>query len=329
MRVRRGVIRAASLHEIEFLNCVPISLENLKNRPVLLCFFDYATLQCLRMLSYVKIWHGRYADKGLWVLGIHSPRFRFGRDATLVRRALDDLGITFPVANDPEHAVWEAYSNVRWPALYLIDPDGYLRFMLQGPGDLTEAEKTLQELVKEVNPRAPLPEPILPLDPELGKEPCALSTTPEVFLGYSEGRIGNVEGFSPGKSTTYASPTERTPDVYYAEGTFESEADAMVFQGTGSPGTLSISYVARGCYAVAAPPEGRSPVGLIVEQDGRPLPREVRGESVSEEGGKTVVAVDYPKLLHLVENRDCARHLLSIRISDPGTRVYALSFSAE
>jgi hypothetical protein len=133
---------------------------------ILIEFWDYARINSLRTLPYVKAWHKSYAELGLRVIGVHSPGYSFGRDRAAVERAVGRLGIEYPVALDPDFEVWKLYGNRGWPARYLFDRAGWLRFVHYGEGEYFETEHAIQELLLEIEPELTLPEPMAALRPE-------------------------------------------------------------------------------------------------------------------------------------------------------------------
>jgi thiol-disulfide isomerase/thioredoxin len=326
VKLKRGVMPAAEFAGLEWVNADPIRLADLRGRVVLVHFWDQACVNCLRTMSYVKVWHGRYGDKGLAIIGIHAPEFEFGRSVANVRRSVEELGLEFPVALDNDFATWYAYSNRFWPASYLIDREGFLSDYGFGEGGYQEMEASIQALLREGNPHLVMPKVIELFRPaEAGRE-TSRAVSPEVYLGYRRGRIGNAEGFGPGEAIRYVLPSRLQKDVYYADGMFLNHADCLEHAGD-DPGRLVISYEAADVYAVVAPREGDGPQSFVVEQDGMPLPGEIAGESVAADGSG-LVAADAPRLFHLVRNRSCARHVLTLRTSSPGLRFYCISFVA-
>jgi hypothetical protein len=133
---------------------------------VLVEFWDFARINSLRTLPYTKAWHERYAEHGLRVIGVHSPGYSFGREREHVEHAVERLGIRYPVALDTQFEVWQEYGNKGWPARYLFDRAGWLRFVHYGEGEYLDTELAIQELLREIEPDLSLPEPLQPLRPE-------------------------------------------------------------------------------------------------------------------------------------------------------------------
>jgi thiol-disulfide isomerase/thioredoxin len=134
----RAPVRAPHLAPGTWLNAGPLDLKALRGRVVLVDFWDYTCINCLRTLPYLVEWHRRYREKGLTMIGVHAPEFSFARSADFVRQAIHDYGITYPVVLDNEHRTWYAFANRYWPAKYLIDHKGYLRYKRFGEGHYAE-----------------------------------------------------------------------------------------------------------------------------------------------------------------------------------------------
>lgn len=153
--------------------------------PVLVHFFDFAQLNSVRALPYVRAWHGRYAGAGLAVLGVHSPRYPFTTDEGTVRSALERLEVGYPVATDAEHRMWRDYGCEGWPSLFLWGRGGTLRWFHFGEGEYRATEETIQALVRESSPEAELPEPLPPLRPTDAPGALVVPPSEELFPGGS------------------------------------------------------------------------------------------------------------------------------------------------
>ena len=319
--------------EGEWLNSPPRKLSDFRGRPVLVDFWDYTCVNCLRTLPYVREWHHRYANLGLGVLGVHAPEFHFARDRVNVERALLTEGLDYPVVLDNEYRTWQAFANRCWPAKYLIDAKGYIRYVHLGEGQYRETEEAIQRLLRECGVTAPLPPLIEPLRPSDQPGACCLPATPELYLGYVRGRLGNESGYVEDQVTDYA-PTkmERAPDVAYLEGPwFAGREQIVACPLLGRESRLRLRYTAAEVNLVLAPPdsaglpvEGRAT--LVVRQDGRPLPPEERGADVVTDGRETVIDVTEPRMYRLVRNRESGARELEIWTRKPGLEAYAFTF---
>jgi hypothetical protein len=324
VKLKRGAMAAAEFADLEWINSPPLRIADLRGRAVMVHFWDHACVNCIRVLAYMKVWFGRYADRGLVMVGVHAPEFRFGYDATNVRRAVEELGIPYAVAMDNRFSTWSAYSNRFWPATYLVDHQGFLADYQLGEGGYRDVELSVQELLREFQPRIVLPKLIEPLRPEDGGLAPVRPVSPEVYLGFRRGRIGNAEGFSAGGIVRYRAPDDRMRDVFYADGDFHNEPDCIVHAGGGT-GRILLGYDSAEVYLVAAPGES-GPAEVRVSQDGTPLAMALAGESVGLGARGPTVRLDAPRLYQLVRNPRAGRHELEIATTSPGARFYCISF---
>jgi hypothetical protein len=151
---------------MEWLGAAFLRMDRLLGRhAVLVEFWDFARVNSLRTLPYLKAWHERYADAGLKLIGVHSPGYSFGRDRETLERAIERLDVPYPVLSDPELEVWRLYGNKGWPGRYLFDRSGILRFMHYGEGEYRDTEVAIQECLLEIDSDLELPGPLDPLRP--------------------------------------------------------------------------------------------------------------------------------------------------------------------
>ena len=152
MRVEKGKVRAPEIGRV-WLNSSPLSFRQLRGRAVLVDFWDYTCVNCIRTLPYVQAWHERYRDKGLTVIGVHTPEFTFAQYESNVERGIREFGLTYPIVIDSDREIWKAFANRYWPTKYLLDKDGYLRCGHFGEGGYGECEQMIQELLREIDPK--------------------------------------------------------------------------------------------------------------------------------------------------------------------------------
>src|SRR4051812_999430 len=185
---------------VEWLNAPFVRVDKLLGRHALLIeFWDFARINSLRTLPYVKAWHERYADAGLAVVGVHSPGYSFGRDRDTVARAVERLGVTYPVALDPDFEVWRAYGVPGWPARYLFDRRGLLRWFHFGEGDYEGTERAIHETLREIDPELDLPEPLEPLRPEDAPDVVLEAQTADIALPTERERLELVRDWVDGE----------------------------------------------------------------------------------------------------------------------------------
>jgi cytochrome c biogenesis protein CcdA/thiol-disulfide isomerase/thioredoxin len=287
---------APDVHNISaWINSRPLSLRSLRGKVVLVDFWTYSCINCLRTLPYLKSWDARYRSKGLVILGVHTPEFAFEHDLGNVRGAVKRLGVRYPVALDNDFGTWNAYGNQYWPADYLVDQAGHVRDVHFGEGDYAQTDHDIRLLLAAGTKRLPkdLPEP--------DRTPTELRT-PETYLGYS--RIGNYAG-SPlrtDREATYAFPRALDQDAFAYAGSWRVEGERIV---AGPDARLRLRYLARSVHLVLG---GHGTVAV-----------EVDGQHTGQ------VKVDADRLYTLASSKRTRQGLLELRLT-PGLSAYAFTF---
>jgi cytochrome c biogenesis protein CcdA/thiol-disulfide isomerase/thioredoxin len=220
-----------------WINTPPLTMQELRGKVVLVDFWTYSCINCLRTLPYLKSWYARYRSQGLVILGVHSPEFAFEHSLGNVRAAVKRLGIHYPVALDNDFATWNAYQNQYWPAHYLIDRSGRIRDVHFGEGAYAETEKEIRQLLGSMLPPA--------LDQE-DRTPTELRT-PESYLGYT--RIGNYSGspIRPDRPAAYRFPPTLAGDTFAYAGTWTVGGERIL---AGRGARLRFNFLARDVYLV-------------------------------------------------------------------------------
>jgi hypothetical protein len=236
----------------KWLNVALLRMDRLLGRhAVLVEFWDFARVNSLRTLPYIKSWHDRYADAGLMVVGVHSPGYSFGRDAEAVAWAVARLEIPYPVALDPALEIWRLYGNRGWPGRYLFDRRSLLRYMHYGEGDYEDAELAIQECLLELDPERSFPRPLDPLRPEDEPGASLEPQTADITLPADRGRLELVrdwvdgedwiEASDPGAAASFdfraggafavLSGAGGEPGVYETDGTVVAESSGLRLHG--------------------------------------------------------------------------------------------------
>lgn len=327
MRLQRGRLPAPEFAGLRWLDGNERSLAALRGHPFLVFFWDFTDVHSLRALVYVQVWHGRYAGKGLEILGIHSPSFGFGGDLRTVREAVDELGVPFPVAIDASFATWDAYANRFWPAAYLVDADGFVADSLFGEGPWPIFEASLQTLLKELHPRAALPRLIEPFRPEDEPDAPRRPISPTLCLGWRRGRVANPEGYRPDQEVDYAPGQPRRRDSAWMEGRFLNRVDCQEHVGT-DEGRVMLPFDAKDAWLVAAPADLSRPGRVLVFQDGHPVAPEAAGDAVTWGAEGPEVLVDRPRAWWILRNPEPGRHVLTLSTRSPGLRFHCVDFTA-
>lgn len=330
MEIEKGKVRAPELGAI-WLNSEPVELRNLRGRAVLIDFWDYTCVNCLRTLPYVVEWHKRYVEKGLSVIGVHTPEFSFAANEKFVKAAVDRFGIRYPVVLDNGYAIWHAYANRYWPAKYLIDKNGYIRFFHFGEGDYAETEQAIQSLVREIFLSAELPPVMEPLRDTDKPGAVCYRTTPELYLGNKRGKAGNPSGFlheNEDRAGKYSLPEKVDADKFYLTGDWLSKEEFVKSAANGSaPSSIVLYYTGKEANLVMAPESEQHELELM--HAGEPLTADELGEDAQRTSdGRSIVRVDSPRMYNLVRNPGMKQKLLQLVTRKPGLECYAFTFTS-
>jgi thiol-disulfide isomerase/thioredoxin len=304
-----------------WLNSPPLRPEELRGKVVLVDFWTYTCINWLRQLPYVRAWAHRYADQGLVVVGVHTPEFGFEHDPGNVRRAVKERGIDYPVATDDDYAVWEAFANHFWPALYVADAQGRIRHHHFGEGEYRRSEMVIQQLLADAG-ADPGQEPSFPQ--ATGVEAAAdwdSLRTPETYTGYQRtGRFASPGGLRLGRHA-YGAPQRLPLNTWALTGTWTAGEQATTADAAGA--TVLFRFQARDVHLVMGGHGDGRPVRFTVRLDGRP-PGAAHGDDVDADGDG---AVDEPRLYQLVRQRGpVGERTIEITFLEPGAQLYAFTF---
>ncbi len=330
MQEEQGPVRAPEFpSDVTWLQGGPLRMADQRGKVVLIDFWDYTCVNCLHTLPYVKEWYRRYHSLGLVVVGVHAPEFSFAREGGNVLRAVREQDIQYPVALDNEYAIWQAYANRYWPAKYLIDGNGYLRYYRPGEGGYGETEGAIQELLREQFREILLPGLMEPVREEDRADAVCYRVTPELYLGYQRGLIGNVAGVTPDAAASYRDPGKHIDGCAYLEGDWLLAGEYLARPaGAGGESRLVVPYMAKEVNLVMHPPTFGGAATIAVLQDGAPLASEDAGADVIAGGAAAVVTVDTPRMYRLVNNREIDRHELTLTTTSDGVALYAFTFTS-
>jgi cytochrome c biogenesis protein CcdA/thiol-disulfide isomerase/thioredoxin len=290
----------------------PLTLRRLRGRVVLVDFWTYTCINCIRTLPAIKAWDRRYRDAGLTIVGVHTPEFTFERDVRNVRRAIAQNGLRYPVAQDNEYATWSAWGNQYWPAKYLIDARGHVRYTHFGEGDYEQTEDAIRALIAEAGRANALGRPTAarPESADPGVE------TPETYLGSAR-----AQGFLPRPPSDgthrYPGVAELPESGFALAGTWRTTGDRSTSVRAAS---LDVRFRAKKVFLVMSSQDGR-PRDVDVLVDGRPAGDGTAGEDVRS--GAATVAEE--RLYRLVSLPEAGEHRLSLRF-ERGVTGYAFTF---
>jgi thiol-disulfide isomerase/thioredoxin len=325
----------------------PITLSSLKGKVVLLYIWTYTCINSIRPMPYIADWNQKYSDKGLVIVGVHSPEFQFEKKYTNVKDAVQRFGIRYPVILDSDHGTWNAYGNNYWPRFYLIDTQGYIRYDHKGEGSYDQIEKSIKSLVSERAALMGAKEISFNTKPTTIIKPSSLyyvdlkqSTTPEVYVGYSTTRtpLGNPEGFKPDQTVSYSirPNTNFKPSIVYLQGKWKNNADNMELQN--DTGRIALVYYAKSVNIVAGGKgEGivsndgnnntKSSASAGSEQAARNSTANVSnnssGQDLSSEGS---FRIDGQRLYNLAIHNNYAPHYVLIDVKGKGFQFYTFTF---
>jgi thiol-disulfide isomerase/thioredoxin len=305
-----------------WLNSDPLTPEGLRGKVVLVDFWTYTCINWLRTLGYVRAWHEKYADHGLVVVGVHTPEFPFEKDAENVRWAAKDQRVAYPIALDPDYAVWRAFANNYWPAVYIADAEGRIRHMHFGEGGYEECEMAVQMLLREAG-RDGVPDDLVSVADEGFEKQADWQRlgSPETYLGYQQ-----AQGFaSPGpefdEPRTYALPDQLELNQWALAGNWTVGPGASELNE--ADGRLAFRFHARDVNLVMGPSPGGASVPFRVSVDGE-LPGDAHGLDVDEDGNGTL---DRPRLHQLIRQSGAiADRTFEISFGAPGAEAYCFTF---
>jgi len=324
MKVEKGTVRAPEIGRV-WLNSPPLSMRQLRGQVVLVDFWDYTCVNCVRTLPYVQAWHERYKDHGLVVIGVHTPEFTFAQYESNVERGVREFGLTYPIVVDSNRELWTTFANRYWPAKYLFDKDSYLRWAHFGEGAYGETEAAIQELIHEITPEAQLPQIMEPVRGSDAPGAVCYPPTPELYLGNVRGRIGNRSGFVEDYVGDYSFDGPLTEGVFYLEGKWASTAEFAALDS--APGKIVLKYSAAGVNLVMASTTGK-PIAVELRLDGKPLTSAQKTADVESREGASVIAVQNARMYRLVEGHDFGTHTLELIIREPGLAAFAFTFTS-
>jgi hypothetical protein len=305
-----------------WLNSEPLVANELQGRVVLVSFGTYTCINWIRSLPYVRAWADKYAEPGLTVIGIQTPEFRFEEDLDGVRAAIQAMDVRYPVAVDNDYAIWEAFDNHYWPALYFVDGQGQIRHHRFGEGDYEESERVLQMLLTQAG--FDVDGALMRLAPQ-GVELAAdwdNLRSPENYIGY-----GRTVGFAspggpvPDQAHPYTAPTSLARNQWALSGRWRMESVPAVLEETG--GTIACEFHARDLHLVMRPAVPGVSVPFQVRLDGRP-PGPDHGLDVDADGNGSVTG---PRLYQLArQTGPIGDRRLEIQFGDAGVEAYVFTF---
>ncbi len=308
---------------VQWLNSPPLTAESLRGKVVLIDFWTYSCINCLRTLPYITAWADKYRDQGLVVIGVHSPEFAFEQDVDNVTQAMKKLGINYPVAIDNDFKIWRAFDNQYWPAHYFVDAKGHIRYRHFGEGNYAESEQVIQQLLREAGHKDVSSDLITAKASgvQQGSDGQDMRS-PETYVGYGRSEnFASTPDIAPDKNATYQLPAQPTLNQWGVEGQWMIGSEQATLVAAG--GKIGYRFHARDLHLVLGPGQDGKPVRFKVMIDGK-APGNAHGTDVAPDGSGIVTE---QRLYQLVRQPgDVADHSFTIEFLDPGVSAYAFTF---
>jgi cytochrome c biogenesis protein CcdA/thiol-disulfide isomerase/thioredoxin len=308
---------------VAWLNSPPLSTEDLRGKVVLVDFWTYSCINCLRSLPYIRSWAEKYKDQGLVVIGVHAPEFAFEKSIDNVRRATKDLKIDYPIAIDNDYAIWRAFNNQYWPAHYFIDAAGRIRHHHFGEGEYDHSEQVIQQLLAETG-RNVVPAGFVTVDASGAEVALDMDNvkSPETYIGYE--RAANF--ISPGGAVrdvrrVYSVPSPPQLNQWGLEGDWTVEGERAVLNG--ASGHIVYRFHARDLHLVLGPSQTGEPVRFRVLIDGK-APGNDHGADVDGQGQGSVTANRLYQLIR--QGNGVTDRTFDIEFLGPGVQAFAFTF---
>lgn len=306
-----------------WLNSPPLTPDDLRGKVVAVDFCTYTCINWLRTLPYVRAWSEKYAEQGLVVVGVHTPEFSFEHDAENARRALAEMHVEFPIALDSHYAVWNAFTNHYWPALYLIDAGGKIRHHRFGEGDYERSEKMIQQLLADAGAEHADREivDVVGTGPEAAADWEHLES-PETYLGFQQAQsFASPGGIAAEQSRVYQVPDRLALNEWALSGEWTIGPESAVSKARNA--RIAFRFHARDVHLVMGPADTGSAIGFRVVVDGRPA-TDGHGSDVGADGtGK----VDFPRMYQLIRQRGSIEsRLFEIEFEAPGAEAFCFTF---
>jgi thiol-disulfide isomerase/thioredoxin len=298
-----------------WINSNPLTIAGLKGKVVLVDFWTYSCINCIRTQSYLNAWYAKYKKDGFEIIGIHAPEFAFEKVAKNVQNAVEAANIHYPVALDNKFATWNAYNNQYWPAKYLIDKDGKVRLTHFGEGSYAETEAAIQALLREAGAHV-----TQKIAGDNSQSSASETLTPETYLNYGRGeRFANATEVQPDVSANYHLNNSLKPDEWSLGGGWRMGQESTL--STGNNSKLRIRFSGRELYLVMSGPTGTRIGGQV---DGKPLsPGNLGGADVGSDG---TVSLNGARLYKLIKSSDFINGKELTLVFPSGVTINAFTF---
>jgi thiol-disulfide isomerase/thioredoxin len=306
-----------------WINSQALTAKELKGKVVLVDFWDYSCINCIRATPYIRAWAEKYKTSGLVVIGVHTPEFDFEKLMPNIQKAAQKFGITYPVAVDSDYKIWNGFHNQYWPAEYYIDAKGKVRYEHFGEGDYDQSEKWIQKLLKEAN-GTPMPASAVSVQGEGIQAAADMRDirSPETYIGFERAQsFSSPGGIKRDANKTYAEPKHPSLNDWGFSGDWIVHAQVAILDSAG--GKIVFRFHARDLHMVLGPSDDGKPARFRVTIDGQ-APGENHGVDTDAQGNGVVTA---HRLYQLVRQKGAIKdHTFTIEFEAPGVQAYSFTF---
>ncbi len=316
---------------VSWINSPSLTMEGLRGKVVMIDFWEYTCINCIRTFPENKKWYERYHPYGFEIIGVHDPEFDIAYPVDHVRAAVKRFGLPYPVVVDDGFQIWNSYHNSTWPNRFLIDAKGFLRFDRPGEGADAAFERAIQSLLEEAHPGLKFPSSYkIPPEENAFAQSCGIPTA-EMYVGhwYDRGILANPEGYHDGKTLDYQLPSSVEDGHAALSGRWETGKNGMTYRGKHkdvSTDQLEMRYHARELYAVMNVAQGH-PERLYIKQDGKDLTDKDKGVDVAiDSSGHSYLEVRDARMYYLVQNPAFGSHTVQLFPSRPGLAINSFTF---
>lgn len=310
----------------DWINSEPLKLRDLRDKIVMLDFWTYSCVNCLRTLPYLKRWYDSYKNMGLTIIGVHTPEFAFEKNRNNVSNFVRDNEINYPVVMDNDYLIWDLYANKYWPRKFLINTKGKIVFDHIGEGGYEETENTIKDLLKTVGADiAPLPAITAAMPPQGG---VCYPMTPEIYCGYERGLLGNPGDFTMDEPALYDDPGTRQEGLIYLSDKWSAAPQFLEYSADKPGGYIEIAF--KGVEVNAVLDSGNNAsltVKAVVEFDGLPIEKANAGKDVLwDTDGQSYLDVREPRMYSIIDANKYIKGRLRIMPQREVFRIYAFTF---
>ena len=308
---------------IEWINSMPLTNEALRGKVVLVDFWTYSCINCIRTLPYIKAWDAKYRDKGLVIIGVHTPEFAFEKIPKNVKQAVAQFDLKYPIALDNNYSIWNSFHNQYWPAHYLVDAHGVIRDEHFGEGDYVETEKMIQTLLREANPNLPAfnlkPVEVSAIGATIPA--TGMATSPETYVGYArqEG-FSSLERITQDKPKKYSFPNQLAINEWALRGTWIIQSESALLKTAN--GSINYRFEGRDLHLVMGS-KSLTPIRFRVTLDGK-APLDDHGSDIDAQGYGVIEGERLYQLIRQYQSNES--HLFKIEFLDSGAVVFAFTF---